>query len=191
LRSQVSVRPWSVDGLPVWQVATYLAVVAALLTAFATSSFEPFQERVLGETSGLEVTPSTWLLRGGNLLPGAYVTTAVVVRNPSTATMRISLTASSSAAGARNLGDALYLVLKTVGHGCDGFDGRTLARGPVGSFKLGDPTPGEQPGDQVFGPGASQTYCLRAMVPVNTGNEFQGASTRLRLDVFAEAVARR
>jgi hypothetical protein len=175
---------------PRWQVAAYLAIVAALLMAFATSSFEPFQQSVLGSTS-VEITPSTWKLQSGNLLPGASATTAVVVRNPSDGPIRVSLVITSSTSTGRNLGDALYLVLKTAGGSCDRFDGRVLARGPVRGFTLGDATPGQQPGDQLLGPGRSETFCLRALVPLNTGNAFQGTSTALRIITSAEGIAER
>jgi hypothetical protein len=183
-------RPARPDGLPRWQVIGYLGVVAALLIGFASSSFEPFQQSVLGSTS-VEVSPSTWKLQAGNLLPGASATAAFTVRNPGTGPVRISLVISSSTRTGRNLGAVLYLVLKTAGRSCDRFDGRVLARGAVGGFSLGYAAPGHQAGDLVLGPGSSQTFCLRALVPVNIGNEFQGASTVLRLTATAEGIAER
>src|SRR6185369_3190199 len=110
---------------------------------------------------------------------------------PGTGPIRVSLVMTSSTRTGRNLGDVLYLVLKTAGLSCDRFDGRALARGGVGGFRLGDGAPGHQAGDLVLGPGRSQTFCLRALVPVNTGNEFQGASTVLRLSATAEGIAER
>ena len=177
-------------GLPRWQVVGYVAVVGALLIGFATSSFEPFRQSVLGSAS-VEVLPTTWRLQAGNLLPGASATAAFTIRNPGNGPMRVSLLVTSSTRTGRNLGDALYLVLKTAGRSCDRFDGGVLARGPVGGFGLGDGAPGNQAGDQVIRPGRSQGYCLRAMLPVNAGNEFQGASTVLRLIASAEGITDR
>jgi hypothetical protein len=173
-----------------WHLLAYLAVVASLLIGFAMSSFEPFQQSVLGSTS-VEVSPSTWKLQAGNLLPGASATAAFTVRNPGTGPVRVSLVLTSSTRTGRNLGDVLYLVLKTAGWSCDRFDGRVLARGAAGGFRLGDGAPGHQSGDLVLGPGGSQTFCLRALVPVNTGNEFQGAATVLGLSATAEGIAER
>jgi len=175
---------------PRWHLAVYLAVLGALLIGFATSGFEPFPARVLGSTS-VEISPSTWRLRGGNLLPGASATAAFVVRNPSAGPIRVSLVITSSTTTGRDLGDALYLVLKTAGRDCDPFDGRVLARGTPSRFSLGDGTPGQQTDDLILGPGNSETFCVRALVPLNTGNEFQGTSTVLRLIVSAEGVAGR
>jgi hypothetical protein len=177
-------------GLPRWQVVGYLGVVAALLIGFSHSSFQPFQQSVLGAAS-VEISPSTWKLQSGKVLPGAIATATVVVRNPSDGPIRVSLVVTSSTTTGRNLGDALYLVLKTAGKSCDRFDGRVLARGLLAGFVLGDATPGQQPGDRVVGPGRSETFCLRVLVPLNTGNEFQGADTVLRLTASAEGVAER
>jgi hypothetical protein len=173
-----------------WHLLAYLAVVASLLIGFATSSFEPFQQSVLGATS-VEVSPSIWKLQAGNLLPGASATAAFTVRNPGTGPIRVSLVITSSTLTGRNLGDVLYLILKAAGGSCDRFDERVLARGALGGFRLGDGAPGYQAGDLVLGPGRSQTFCLRALVPVNTGNEFQGASSELRLTATAEGIAER
>ncbi len=177
-------------GLPRWQVVGYLAVVTVLLIGFGTSSFEPFQEPVLGSTS-VDISPSTWKLQGGNLVPGASATAAFVVRNAGSGSIRVSLVVTSATRIGRDLGDGLYLVLKTADRSCDSFDGPVVARGAVRGFALGDATPGQQPGDLLLGPGASETFCLRALVPVNIGNEFQGASTVLRLTAAAEGIAER
>lgn len=175
---------------PRWHLTVYLAVLAALLIGFVTSSFEPFVAPVVGTTT-VEISPSTWRLQGGDLLPGAFATGVFVVRNGGTGPIRVSLAVTSSTRTGRNLGDALYLVLKAAGRSCNSFDGLVLARGAAQGFGLGDAAPGDQAGDLVLGPGTSQTFCLRAMVPVNTGNEFQGASTVLRLTASAEGIAGR
>jgi len=174
-----------------WHVVVYLAVIAPLLFGFGTSGYAPFQEHVLGATSTVEVWPATWKLDGGLLLPGASATAAFVVRNPSVGPIRVSFVIASSGRTDRDLADALYVVLKTAGHGCDRFDGRVLARGPLRGFKLGDATPGHQAGDRILGPGRSETFCLRTLMPAMTGNEFQGVSTVLRLTASAEGIAER
>lgn len=176
---------------PRWHLAAYLAMLAVLLIGFGTSSFEPFQEHVLGST-GVDISPSTWQLQGGgNLVPGASATAAFVVRNAGTGSIRVSFVITSATRTGRDLGEGLYLVLKAADGRCEAFDGPVIARGAVRGFGLGDAAPGQQPGDLVLGPGASQAFCLRALVPVNVGNEFQGASTVLRLTASAEGIAER
>jgi hypothetical protein len=180
-----------VQGAPRWHVAVYMVVLAALLIGFLRSSFEPFQEH-LTESTSVDISPSTWQLQGGgSLVPGASATAAFVVRNPGNGPIRVSLLVTSATKTGPDLGEGLYLVLKAADGSCEAFDGPVIARGAVRGFGLGDAGPGQQPGDLVLGPGASQTFCLRALVPVNIGNAFQGASTVLRLTASAEGIAER
>ena len=76
--------------------------------------------------------------------------------------------------------------IRAQGSGCRAFDGDLLYEGPLNSAVVGDPAPGSDPGDRTLRPGATETLCLRATLPIDAGNAVQDATTSLRLSFVAE-----
>jgi hypothetical protein len=59
---------------------------------------------------------------------------------------------------------------------------------PVGAGRalFGNPTQGAQAGDRSLGAGANEDLCVRASLPIGTGNAFQGATTTVTFLFQAE-----
>jgi hypothetical protein len=167
--------------------------VASLLVSFVISDFQPFRQSVLGQgpRAAITISPHDLVIGGTHLVPGAWTMQRVQIGNPGKVPFAYSLRIETERVGGVDLAPALYAILRTEGRGCDRFDGRVLGRGPVATFVTGDPKPGLQAGDRLLPGGRTEPLCLRVMLPVNAGNEFQAASTRLRLVVTADTAGSR
>jgi hypothetical protein len=71
--------------------------------------------------------------------------------------------------------------------------GTVLYSGPLGASAgrdiLGNPTPGDDPGDRVLAPSADEVLCVSVALPLSVTNEAQGRSTSATFTLDAEQTA--
>ncbi len=128
----------------------------------------------------------SFVFRVTGLLPGTSVDADVVLLNRGAGALRYAVTASTTNDDRKGLAAAIILVIRASGGGCRAFDGDLLYDGPLTGAVVGRPAPGADRGDRTFRPGAAETLCLRATLPIDAGNDLQDTSTGLRLTFVAE-----
>lgn len=147
-------------------------------------------------TVDVATAPVTLDLDATGLVPGDVVATPLDVRNSGSLDLRYSIT---STVDDTTLADLLELEVRTGVTTCDAVgadaDGVLLA-GPVrlGGLTadpvLGDPTPGQDPGDRELAPGGAEVLCLRVELPQDvTEATGAGLTVTATLQVDAEQTA--
>jgi hypothetical protein len=139
----------------------------------------------------------TFSIPTGGLAPGETVRSREFVVNSERMSVRYSLTSASTDDDRKGLRDVLRVTIKTADLGsasaatCQNFDGPTLYDGPLGAGTagLGDVRMGAQPGDRLLGAGQSETLCVEIGMPLDAGNEFQGAITSTTWTIVVEQEA--
>lgn len=169
-----------------------LLVSAALFTDVARNQ----GLRLDAGTVDVATAPVTLELDASGLAPGDVVATPLEVRNDGSLELRYSI---SSTVDDTTLGDLLQFEIRTGVTACDAVgaaaDG-VLVAGPVrlggltADLVLGDPTPGQDPGDRTLAPGAADVLCLRVELPAGVSeDEAAGLSVSATLQVDAEQTA--
>ena len=141
--------------------------------------------------------PWTFSLPIGGLVPGETVRSREVVVNSESMAVRYSLTSASTDDDRKGLRDVLRVTIKTGDLGsasaatCEHFDGPTLYEGYLGANTagFGDVLMGAQPGDRHLGPGQRETLCVELGMPLDAGNQFQGATTSTTWTIVLEQEA--
>lgn len=131
----------------------------------------------------------------GGLAPGAATRGRHIVENTSGQPLRYTLTSSSVDGDGKGLRDVVRVTIKasdpsSAGASCDSFDGSTLYAGRLGatSAGFGDPRIGGHAGDRLLAPGQRDALCFEIEMPLDAGNEFQGAMTASVWTIAAEQV---
>jgi hypothetical protein len=134
-------------------------------------------------------------IRIGGLAPGAATRGRHIVENTSGRPLRYALTSSSLDGDGKGLRDIVRVTIKASDPAsseasCDSFDGATLYEGRLGatSAGFGDPRIGGHAGDRVLAPGQSVALCFEIEMPLEAGNEFQGAMTASVWTIATEQV---
>lgn len=136
------------------------------------------------------------------MMPGDNKVAAVAVNDTGNAQMRYSVTASATNPDTKSLASQLQVTVKgqdaTVGtRPCGSFDGAVL-QSPATPVSLstsatvnvlGDPTAGNQAGDQTVAAAGSQQLCIGVSLPLATGNTYQGATTVVTFNFAGEQTA--
>lgn len=138
----------------------------------------------------------TTVIPTDGLAPGDQVAAAVSVKNDGNVDLRYSMVSSATTPSGDLAAQAITMVVKVNVTHCNstGFNqsGTVVYSGPLGSYAgrkvIGDPTRGAQPGDRLLSPGEVETICVNVTMPSNVGNEYQGASTRVRFRFDSENV---
>lgn len=131
----------------------------------------------------------------GGLAPGAATRGRHIVENTSGQSLRYTLTSSSVDGDGKGLRDVVWVTIKasdpsSSDGSCDSFDGSTLYSGRLGatSAGFGDPRIGGHAGDRVLAPGQREALCFEIEMPLDAGNEFQGAMTASVWTIATEQV---
>jgi hypothetical protein len=151
-----------------------------------------------GEPGGLEAgARRTLSIPAGGLTPGQAERDRQVVVNGESQALRYSVSSASADDDRLGVRDILRVTIRTADLGsgsagtCEQFDGTPLFDGPLGADAagLGDTRMGAQSGDRLLAPGAAETLCFEIRMPIETGNEYQGATTSTTWTVVAEQEA--
>ena len=143
-------------------------------------------------TIDISVAPATAILTATTMMPGDTVNGSAVVTNAGTAQLRYSITGIATNPDTKGLASQLTVTIKTLGTSCAAWDGTQLYSGVVGyatTNLVGDPTQGGQAGDRTLNASANETLCMRATLPLATGNAYQGATTTMTFTFDAEQTA--
>ncbi len=136
----------------------------------------------------------------GGLAPGAFIRGHHVVVKTSGEPLRYALSSISGDRDGKGLRDIVWITIKgsdrSVGvqagaeASCDTFDGSTLYAGRLGatSAGFGDPKIGGHAGDRLLAPGQREALCFEIEMPLDAGNEFQGATTASVWTIATEQV---
>jgi hypothetical protein len=133
----------------------------------------------------------------GGLIPGAIVRGRHVVANTSGQSLRYALSSRSVSGDGSSLRDVVRVTIRTADPSsgaaatCDANEGATLYSGRLGatSAGFGDPRIGGHAGDRVLAAGQREALCFEIEMPLDAGNEFQGAVTATVWTIATEQVA--
>ena len=165
----------------------------ALFTDSTSISASPFTTG----TVKLAAAPASSALSIGNMAPGGDKVSPINVSNTGSLAERYSVTATAENADGKNLSAALRATIKTGVTNCTeaGFDADgTVIYGPgsvgtpAGVSVVGDPAQGQQTGDRILAAGASETLCVKVLLPSTAGNSLQAASTTVGFKFDSEQV---
>lgn len=175
-----------------------LVLVGILLISAAVFNDVTRNEGLRLETGTVDVAtaPVTLELDTTGLVPGDVVATPLEIRNDGSLELRYSITSTVDDLA---LAELLAFTVRTDVTRCDavgaGADG-TLVAGPVrlGGLTadpvIGNPATGQDPGDRMLAPGASEVLCLRVELPATvTEEDAAGRSVGATLQVDAEQTA--
>jgi hypothetical protein len=176
-------------------------------TMFSLALFTDSQADQSTFTTGTIVLDPTKIaamdLTSSAMMPGDAVRSPVEVKNNGTATLRYSVSQTSTNADAKDLRSTLLLVVRTADTGggtdfgtdsdyCDDATGTSVhASAAIGASSnlVGDPTPGSQSGDRSLNASANEVLCFYVSLPISAGNPLQGATTTTTFTFAAEQTA--
>ena len=140
----------------------------------------------------LTTSPTSALVTFADMLPGDSTTQLLTVSNGGTGALRYAMSSAATNADAKALRDQIVMTVRAedAGGGCGAFTGAVVA-GPMAlsAVAFGAATPGADSGDRTLAFGSSEGLCVRAALPIATGNAFQDAATTLTLTFDAEQTA--
>jgi spore coat-associated protein N len=157
----------------------------ALFTSQATVDANAFT----AGTIILGLNPATALLTASAMMPGDTINGTLVVSNTGTGQLRYAMSSSSTNTDGKGLAAQMTLAIKTLGTSCAVFDGTSLYSAALSAAAFGSNAAGAQAGDRTLNAAASETLCFRAVLPIGTGNAFQGATTTTTFTFDAEQTA--
>jgi predicted ribosomally synthesized peptide with SipW-like signal peptide len=173
-----------------------LSLVA--IGSLTTNALFTDQESVsAGFTTGtidLAAGPATVDFNADNMAPGDEVFGSINVENQGTLQLRYAATATATDADGKDLrGQLDFTVFSDVtpaqcNAGNVGGGTQLGTSGPInaGRGMFGDPSVGAQGGDRVLNAAADEDLCVRATLPLGTGNAFQDATTDVTFVFQAE-----
>ncbi len=185
------------------KTSVFLAFTLLLVGAAAAVSAAPNLFPATGHTGGPNGARGveggdriTLNIPIGGLAPGAATRGRHIVENTGGQPLRYTLTSSSVDGDGKGLRDVVWVVIKASDPSspeasCDSFDGSTLYAGQLGatSAGFGDPRIGGHAGDRLLAPGQRDALCFEIEMPLDAGNEFQGAVTASVWTIATEQVA--
>lgn len=151
-----------------------------------------------GEAGGVRVGDGQTLnIPIGGLTPGATVHGSHAVVNLDGQALRYALSSASANDDLKAVRDVLRVTIRTADlesgsdASCERFDGPTLYDGRLGadSASFGDGRMGHQSGDRLLAPGQHETLCFEISMPLDAGNQYQGATTSTTWTIVAEQAA--
>jgi hypothetical protein len=174
--------------------------IISMVGAFSSLAVFTDSQAVAGNvfttgTIDISVAPATAVLTATTMMPGDTVNGSALVTNGGTAQLRYSITGIATNADAKGLASQITITIRQLGTSCAAFDGTQLYSGVVGyatTNLVGNPAQGGQAGDRVLNPAPAtnnETLCMRATLPLGTGNTYQGASTTMTFTFDAEQTA--
>ena len=185
------------------RIAVILGLLLALVGAAAASAHSetlPSAGHVSpsGDAGGVRVGDrQTLIIPIGGLTPGDTVRGSHTVVNGDGQSLRYALSSASADDDRKAVRDVLRVTIWTAdlesgsAATCERIDGSTLYHGPLGadSAGFGDGQMGNQSGDRLLAPGRHETLCFEIAMPLDLGNEYQGATTSTTWTIVAEQTA--
>ena len=185
------------------KASVFLALALLLVGGAAAAAAAPDLFPAAGPTGspneahGVEVGDRVTLnVPIGGLTPGTATRGRHIVENTGGQPLRYTLTSSSVDDDGKSLRDVIWVTSKasdpaSPDASCDSFDGSTLYAGRLGadSAGFGDPQIGGHAGDRLLAPGQRDALCFEIVLPLDAGNEFQGAVTASVWTIATEQVA--
>ena len=143
-------------------------------------------------TLDINSNPST-TFTVSNMAPGDFSFAGLTAINAGTLQLRYAVSSVSTNADNKGLAAAMQIGIKVVPSTCDATSyaasSTTVYSGSLSGLAVGSPTSGAQAGDRVLNGGASEVLCVRAELPIGTGNSVQGATTSSTWTLNAEQTA--
>jgi spore coat-associated protein N len=155
-------------------------------SAFFTSQAAVSDNVFSNGTLELTASPASAVIGVSGMAPGDTSNGSLVLTNSGSLALRYALSSSATNADGKNLRDQLQLAIRTLGSGCNAFDGTQLYSGSIGAAAFGNPAAGQQNGDRPLNPGSGETLCLRTTLPAQTPDSFQNAATSVTFTFSAE-----
>lgn len=170
--------------------ALVVTATGALFTDSAVVSANSFTTGTLD----VSASPASAVFNISNMAPGDVQYAPLTISNDGSLEMRYAL---SSTTTENTLAGQLDMTINTGVTSCDasGFSSGTTVygAGDLGSTSgvklIGDPATGAQTGDRTLAASASETLCFKVILPLATGNSFQGTTTTATLTAAAEQTA--
>ena len=176
-----------------------LAVFAALMQVsvgalFTDTAAVPANQFTAG-TLDISTSPTSALVTFSNMAPGDQVTAPITVQNAGNLALRYAITGTTTE---NVLAAQLDLTIKSGVTTCTtgGFAASgTILYGPndLGTTTtvdlVGNPAQGANAGDRALAASASEVLCFNVILPLTTGNSFQGLTTTATFNFVAEQTA--
>jgi hypothetical protein len=124
------------------------------------------------------------ILSADNMAPGDAVTAVMTITNSGPRDMTYAMSHRPVLSAGADLAAALVLTIKTVGTSCADFDGVTLYDGPLDAAAFGS-----APNGRPLPAATAEILCLRAALPLETGDAQQSANTIVTLLFSADLMA--
>lgn len=172
----------------IWLAAAVLAAGGLSMSLAVFARQTAVDQTFSVGTISLGVAPAGTLITFAGMVPGTEVDGVLTIQNDGTGDLRYAMTAVVTDPDAKNLRDALQLVVERR-TGCGGPVLEVLYSGPIATAAFGDPATGSDPGDRTLGSGASTALCFRATLPLGADSLLQGATTTATLTFRAEQVS--
>jgi hypothetical protein len=185
------------------KIAATLAVVGVLgslsafgvLSVFTDTASVPLNAFTITGTMDISTSPPPGaLVTFSDMTPGDKVTAPITVTNAGNLQLRYAVTSLATDADNKHLMTQLDLTIKELVTTCTnaGFDtdGNVLyGPGDLGGDPainvIGDPAQGDD-GEQTLDASDDEVLCFQVELPLDTGNEFQGATTTATFSFEAE-----
>ena len=176
-----------------WVVIILAGLSLALTGAVAVSADSELLPGTIGPADGEGVRaldlgrPLTLDIPAGTLTPGGTATTRQVIVNTALVPLRYAVASQSTDPDGKGLRDIVEVTITA----CDDADTAPLYAGTLGSATagFGDPGIGADPGDRVLAPGERAALCFEVTMPLDAGNDYQGATLATTWTLSAEQAA--
>lgn len=188
-------------------LAMALAAIGVVATgAVFTDSASVTPNTFTTGTIDISTSPTSAVVSASTMAPGDRPTGALTVSNDGSLELRYAVQSSATDGDSLGLRDVLRMrVGSQAGGSCDfpyyNADGTTttltddsqlyegLGFAGTPANTVGDATQGSQAGDRTLAGAADEILCVGIVLPLATGNAFQGATTDVTLDFVAEQTA--
>jgi hypothetical protein len=169
-------------------LATGIALAGLGSSALSLALFTDTQASTWSFTTGtIDITSSPSVMTSVTaMMPGDGSTQPLTLQNAGTAQLRYAMTVMATNA----LGGELRLEVKTLGSGCNAFNGTPVVSATtLDGAAFGNPATGDQAGDRTLAAGASEVLCFRVSLPLAATNASQGATSLATFTFDAEQTA--
>jgi hypothetical protein len=128
----------------------------------------------------IAVAPATSILNVDHISPGDSFLAAITLGNGGRSSLAYTLWAEAKDGRGKHLGDLLVIEVRSVSGRCDAASfarstDRIVSAGALRAMGVST--------SRVLAPGEVETACIRFVLPLEVGNESQGASTVVTIHV--------
>jgi hypothetical protein len=172
--------------LAAWVLAVFALVglgLLARLLVFGHATTEAHDLQLQIATLDVSAGPGVAILSAQDMAPGDVASAVFTVTNSSRTSFTYAMNHGTVSANGATLGAALRLTIRAVGSSCADFDGSVLYTGPFDEAAFGDDSAGRE-----VAAASADILCFRAELPIDAGNDLQGAASTVRLAFAAHQV---